>query len=125
MKKNENVYLSTKAASEKYQVDIKLIKKFVGKMSREDVQIKNGENQYRLTKEFKRLLKFGKGGCITKTTAMNEYKLSDAQIDKLLFCETKNPHYSCAKPMKLLLKDEVVNYLVKLVLREKCNVFKN
>lgn len=48
-----------------------------------------------------------KYGCITKTRAIGEYRLSEADLARLDVIETDNPHYKCAAPMRLYLHRHV------------------
>ena len=47
---------------------------------------------------------------VTRTTAKKDHKLPEKVIDKLHSFEVKNPHYSCAAPMKLYLKAEIEQF---------------
>ena len=47
------------------------------------------------------------GLTVTKSKLKNLMKISEKQIGLLNFLEVDNPHYKCAKRMKLYLIDEV------------------
>lgn len=47
---------------------------------------------------------------ICKSTALKEYKLTENDLNNIQYQEVKNPHYSCAKPMKLYNLLEIKNY---------------
>jgi hypothetical protein len=48
---------------------------------------------------------------ITKTTAKTEYHLTDIDLKKLEYFETKNPHYRCGSNMTLFLESDVKKYV--------------
>lgn len=53
---------------------------------------------------------------ICKSRLINEYKISEIDLNKLNVVEKKNPHYSKASAMKLYLEEEV---RLKFPLKEK------
>src|SRR6187200_474965 len=46
-------------------------------------------------------------GCVTKTRAMQEYRLTEADRMELRVIETDNPHYRSAAPMQRYLLKQV------------------
>ena len=102
--------------AKKYKIPSRLATMNLGYNHIEDThKIKiNGKIAYRRSHPIvKQLIKYGKNGMITKTTAITEYKLTPKELENFSCFEAKNPHSSCAAPMKLFYKDELVNYLFK------------
>lgn len=104
-------YFNIKTASVENNLDQKLVRNFASRLAPNEKLRFQGQMHYKITPEFQRLKKFGRGGCITQSRAKSEYKLKQSEVDNLIFAEVKNPHYSKANSMKLLLKDEVINYI--------------
>ena len=46
---------------------------------------------------------------VVKSTAVQTYKLTEKQLSKIPYEEAKNPHYSCAAPMKLYPINDIIN----------------
>lgn len=100
-------YLSTTEIAELYEIDIKLVKKQCGLVSTLKQKI-NGVYCYPVNHSvITALIRYGKGGLITATSAKQDFKLKEKDLEKLICTEVKNPHYSSAKPMRLYYRDEV------------------
>ena len=44
---------------------------------------------------------------VTKGRALSDYKLTQTDLKQLRYREVPNPHYKCASPMKLFLKNQI------------------
>lgn len=99
--------------SVKFKLDDCLIRKWLGSDGDHKKPIK-GKINYNIHHPIvKALIKYGYNGTITKTTAKKDYKLKDADLQKLYSKEVKNPHYACAKPMVLFFRDQVAKTFIK------------
>jgi len=112
-KEMKEKYMTREEISVKFKLDDSLIKKWLGSDGEHKNPIK-GKMNYNIHHPIvKALIKYGHNGMITKTTAKKDYKLKDAELEKLYSKAVKNPRYACAKPMILFFKDQVEQTFIK------------
>lgn len=112
-KEMKEKYMTREQISIKYKLSESLVRKWLGSDGDHKDYIKGKVNYNIHHPLVKALIKYGHNGMITKTTAKKDYKLKDAELEKLYSKSVKNPIYACAKPMILFFKDQVELTFIK------------
>jgi len=112
-------YMTREEISVKFKLDDRLILIWLGFKGDHKKTIKGKMNYNIHHPAVKILIKYGFKGTITKTNAKQDFKLKDADLNKLYSKELKNPHYACAKPMVLFFRDQVVQTFIKKKIQQK------